>query len=447
MKILAIKLRAIGDSVIWTSALRRLHDELSAQKARVEGLPPTKSLPESNGIAPEIHLLTYESNRDVFVGLDYVSKFHGLPDKSKLTLIRKLWSLRGENFDWLLGFHATTSLCRWAWLVSAKQMALHHHSWPDRTPLGSINVPGAGRLEDAITRDHRVVEAMMRHLKVRHANDKPSATSTINISNTQFHPPELSKTGLESNRFEVSTSSDSRTQLGPGPVNISSPSKPSIHSQSLDFSQPVTSQTVSSPLATIRTPTSHPTTQLIVTPVEAESAEARVRHAIEIAGGDHTRPRLAFLPGAGHHLRRYPKDLWWPLVLRARDQALVICDSALAREWNLPQECAENKIPLVVTSTLREFITTISRAQAAMANDSGPGHMAVALGLPTTFLFGPGCVGDWHCYDPQKNPVFWAPVDCRSQGPRDQAKFQFCTVDQCEHHTCMRSLQVQLPSV
>src|SRR5262245_9092827 len=115
MKILAIKLRAIGDSVIWTSSLQALH----------------KANPNA-----QIHVLTYASNAAVLGNLPGIHTAHFLKTKKRWEMIQHLWALRRQKFDWLLGFHASTSLCRWAWLTNAKQMALHHHSWT-YTPRGS----------------------------------------------------------------------------------------------------------------------------------------------------------------------------------------------------------------------------------------------------------------------------------------------------------------------
>lgn len=141
MKILAIKLRAIGDTVLWTPALKRLR----------EAYP-----------GAEIHTLTYPANAAILKENANISVQHFIAPKSNWELVRKLWSLRAQSFDYLLGFHATTSLCRWAWLVGARQTVLHHHSW-NYTPRGSLPVPHPGELEDVITRDMRVLEAIGLH--------------------------------------------------------------------------------------------------------------------------------------------------------------------------------------------------------------------------------------------------------------------------------------------
>lgn len=345
MKILAIKLRAIGDTVIWTSALAALREQF----------------PKA-----EITVMTYATNSAVLVGTPYADKFYFIHKRTRWAMIVALWRARWWRYDWLLGFHATSSLCKWAWLARAKKMVLHHHSWR-HTPIGSVKILEPGKLENAIARDYQVVRALI-----------------------------------------LATSAQAETQ--------------------------------GVPLGILPKPT-----RIAVSEEEARRAEEELCAVISSVGGNPQKPRMAFLPGAGHHLRRYPKDLWLKILEReiqsGESQPVVMADSALAKEWSLDAECAQRKVPLFADGSLREFIIHVSRCQKAFANDSGPGHMAVALGLETTFVFGPGCVGDWHPYDSTKHPVQRVKVDCRSEGPRDQERFQFCTVNECAHHKCMRGIQ------
>lgn len=330
LKILAVKLRAIGDTVIWTSAL--------------------ESLPNA-----EIHTLSYASNSAILKGLPSVQVRHELSTKSNFELLRTLWELRQEKFDWLLGFHATTSLCRFAHVAGAQRMALHHHSRAE-SPRGSVLIPHAGELEDAIARDHRVLEAM-------------------------------------------------------GVTSAKAPTK------------------------------------IALTPEELGKAEVEMRGAITKAGGNPNLPRHLFLPGAGHHLRRLPVAQWLPYARRIKSGGLrepvVLADAALSGELNLPHLCTEAGLPLLDQGSLRQFCARVARGERALANDSGPGHIAVALGVQTTFAFGPGCVGDWHPYDRAKHPVLRVPVPCRLEGPRDREEFQYCTVDVCGHHRCLRQIEIK----
>lgn len=336
MKILAVKLRAIGDTVIWTSALAALR----------------KAYPQA-----QIHVLTYASNAAVLGNSSDVHFTHFLKTKSHGELIKHLWALRRQKFDWMLGFHATTSLCRWAWLVGAKQTALHHHSWT-KTPRGSVTIPEPGKLEDAIARDYQVLRAM------------------------GIHP-------------------------GREPTHIA------------------------------------------IRGDEKQWAQNMVGEEIRKAGGDAGKPRFLFLPGAGHHLRRYPKDLWLEQVRKiqagGKYQPVVLVDDELGREWNLEEECLKMRLPLVIGGSLRAFLALVSTGSRSLANDSGPGHISVALGVATGFVFGPGCAGDWHCYDRVKHPIYRvAGVECRLEGPRDREEFQFCTVSACNHHKCMREIRLNI---
>ena len=138
-KILVIKTRAIGDTVIWTSALAKLR----------------KTYPQA-----EIHALTYSMNKDILSHSQFINKLHLVDTNSKWSLVQKLWSLRREKFDLLLGFHVSGTLCKFAGLTGAKDIVLHHHSRQETPWISTKEVPQAGHLEDAITRDYRVLEAI-----------------------------------------------------------------------------------------------------------------------------------------------------------------------------------------------------------------------------------------------------------------------------------------------
>ncbi len=335
MKILAIKLRAIGDTAIWTASL----DSLRLQ------------YPDA-----VIHVLTHPANVAVLENSKAVDEIHTVEAGSKFGLVRALWRMRSESFDWLLAFHATQTLCKWAWLASAGKVVLHHHSWA-YTPRGSERLDRPGALIDAIARDLEVLRAM----------------------------------GFEPKRLP---------------------------------------------------------THIEIKATERDWAENVVASRLRGCAGDPTKPRMVFLPGASHHLRRYPRDQWLKLLEKTKAEGkyepLVMCDAQLSEEWKLTDECKRLNIPLFARGSLREFITLVSRCKFAVANDSGPGHIAVATGLRVDFIFGPGCVGDWFPYEDTNNRVHRIDVDCRLQGPSHLEKFKFCIVDACDHHTCLRKLTITL---
>jgi ADP-heptose:LPS heptosyltransferase len=93
--------------------------------------------------------------------------------------------------------------------------------------------------------------------------------------------------------------------------------------------------------------------------------------------------------------------------------------------------------PLVINFTERlelpELAALMQKSKIYIGNDSGPSHLAAAAGLPSVVLFGPGDA-DRYCPRGEKSVrVARFEVDCSP-----------CYLEQCSHHTCMRSLSVDM---
>lgn len=87
---------------------------------------------------------------------------------------------------------------------------------------------------------------------------------------------------------------------------------------------------------------------------------------------------------------------------------------------------------------LRTFAALVAKSYAYVGNDSGPKHIAAAVGTPTLTLFGPEDPLEWHPYDSEDHPYLFAPkLTCRKEdGGR------WCGLSECvvEKHRCMTSL-------
>lgn len=90
--------------------------------------------------------------------------------------------------------------------------------------------------------------------------------------------------------------------------------------------------------------------------------------------------------------------------------------------------------PVIVTgkTNLRELAALLARCDLVISNDSGPVHVAAAVGTPTITIFGPS---DDLKYRPlgEKHKIVKAPIDCRP-----------CGKHQCplNHHHCMTEIKV-----
>lgn len=61
--------------------------------------------------------------------------------------------------------------------------------------------------------------------------------------------------------------------------------------------------------------------------------------------------------------------------------------------------------------SVRRLAGALSACRAYVGNDSGPKHMAVAVGIPTLTMFGSEDPAEWHPYDREAHPVFFRAGD------------------------------------
>jgi len=68
----------------------------------------------------------------------------------------------------------------------------------------------------------------------------------------------------------------------------------------------------------------------------------------------------------------------------------------------LPQECRQRIIDLTGKLSLRQFLTLLSQLSLFVTNDTGPFHMAKAVGAKTISLWGPGSIDLYGPYQEEK---------------------------------------------
>jgi len=87
---------------------------------------------------------------------------------------------------------------------------------------------------------------------------------------------------------------------------------------------------------------------------------------------------------------------------------------------------------IVEPKGLGELRDLLSGARLFVASDTGPAHIAAALGVPTLTLFGP------------KDPLVMAPVGPRARAVRAGVRCSPCALRTCPDPVCMTSLGVDL---
>jgi len=128
-------------------------------------------------------------------------------------------------------------------------------------------------------------------------------------------------------------------------------------------------------------------------------------------------------------------------------------ESALRSEWErclatfLPAEDAlRRRIEFVDDLSLRGLASVLGQCSVLLGNDSGPRHLAVAVGTPTVTLFGPEDPFEWHPYPVEEHPYFFLPsLICRKDALPGMRPW--CGVENCsQSHRCMQDIPV-LPVV
>ena len=102
-------------------------------------------------------------------------------------------------------------------------------------------------------------------------------------------------------------------------------------------------------------------------------------------------------PGSGSPTKNWPAERFVEILRRlraaGRETVAVLGEADAAEAVVLARELPE--VPVLAGLTLTELAATLAECGAFLGNDSGIAHLAAAVGLPTTALFGPSDADVW----------------------------------------------------
>lgn len=168
------------------------------------------------------------------------------------------------------------------------------------------------------------------------------------------------------------------------------------------------------------------------------AAEARAEEWLTRSGLDLNLPMITLAPGAAHATKRWPLRHWRSLAeqLAERGFAMVIVGAG-------PDRMAAAEVvsaaPGVVASAAGELDlqatgALIRRTRTVVAGDTGPMHLATAVGRPVVALFGPTVEAFGFFPYRARSTVLQLPLTCRpcssKGGPR-------CPL---VHHQCLEGI-------
>ena len=102
-------------------------------------------------------------------------------------------------------------------------------------------------------------------------------------------------------------------------------------------------------------------------------------------------------PGSGSPTKNWPAERFVEIMRRlqaaGRETVAVLGEADVAEAAVLARELPE--MPVLAGLTLTELAATLAECGAFLGNDSGIAHLAAAVGVPTTALFGPSDADVW----------------------------------------------------
>lgn len=164
-------------------------------------------------------------------------------------------------------------------------------------------------------------------------------------------------------------------------------------------------------------------------------------------GSPQSRTIILLNPGAGWGAKRWPVDRYAAVAASLASQGFRIVVNAGPGEENLAQEiCARSgEVAEPVASTLAQLIALTRRAALVIAGDTGPLHLACALGRPVVGIYGPT--------DPSRNGpygthfrVLRSPGSRRDHTRRTAPETGLLTIQPAEVLDAAHELLVEEPS-
>jgi len=142
------------------------------------------------------------------------------------------------------------------------------------------------------------------------------------------------------------------------------------------------------------------------------------------------RPFAVLLPATNWPTKRWPIEHFAEIVQPLRDRfgldaVLAGGPDALAMAPSLP-----GVVNLAGKTNLRQLVALLERADLVIANDTGPMHIAAALGRPLVTMFGP------------TSPVQTGPFRRMDSVVRVDIPCSPCFSRSCSHQSCLRWLGV-----
>jgi len=168
-----------------------------------------------------------------------------------------------------------------------------------------------------------------------------------------------------------------------------------------------------------------------MSPVEYEFAVDDADRAVAAKLVGHDRPYAVLIPGTHWLTKRWPVERFADVVAPLKQRFGLESIVAGSPDDAVLGNSIGGALNLCGRTTLRQTIALLEKASLVIANDSGPMHIASALGRPLVALFGP------------TNPILTGPYGRLDSVIRLGISCAPCYSRTCSHCSCLRWLQIE----
>jgi len=166
----------------------------------------------------------------------------------------------------------------------------------------------------------------------------------------------------------------------------------------------------------------------------SESRQAEATELLRSFGVDAEQSVVAICPGSiNSRAKRWPAESYAALADRLLEEQRQVLLIGSRDEIDVTNEVTSRmrNQPIVLTgkTTLDQITAVLSKVDLVVTNDTGPAHIAAALGCPTIVIFGP------------TNPLTTRPFSFKAEILRHPPDCAPCMLRDCPiDHRCMRGL-------